>query len=271
MKKLSVLFITVMISNLTIAQTNDKVVAEVNGSKIMLSELEKTFQQTLMFVSNRKVTKESVLQDLINRELGIQRAKKEKIDSDPVVKAKLDDILYHAQISKDLEKQLNTIQVSDKEVQDYYAKNKEYRTSHILFRLRATPDVAEVKKGLEQSLEVYNEAMKTPDKFEEMATNLSQTNVAQIGGDLGYQPPTRYAPEYFEAINGKNVGFISKPVRTQYGFHVIKILGVKDFDKIDKNLYKKIIYDIKRDKMIADYHQNLAKNAKVNVNSNLLK
>jgi parvulin-like peptidyl-prolyl isomerase len=269
---MKILLISLLACFQIIAYANDsKIVATVNGVNISLAELEKTYQQTLLFVSNRKVTRESVLNDLINRELGVQRAKSEKIDQDPIVRAKLDDILYHAQISKELENKFTEIKVTDKDVENYYKTNKEYRTAHILYRLKANPSPEDVKKALEQSMEVYNQVSKNPEEFADLATKLSQTNVAQIGGDLGYQPPTRYAPEYFEAIKGKNVGFISQPIRTQYGFHVIKVLGIKDFDKIDKNLYKKIIYDIKRDALIEQYHQNLRKKAKVTVNNEFLK
>jgi peptidyl-prolyl cis-trans isomerase C len=54
------------------------------------------------------------------------------------------------------------------------------------------------------------------------------------------------------------------------GYHVIKILGVKSFDQIDKNLYKKIIYDQKRDAMIENYFKGMAKGAKIITNPNLL-
>jgi peptidyl-prolyl cis-trans isomerase C len=269
---MKILFIGLLAFFQVIAFANEQqVVATVNGVKITQAELEKNYQQTLLFVSHKKVTRESVLNDLINRELGIQRAKAEKIDQDPIVRAKLDDIIYHAQISKDLENKFTEIKVTDKDVENYYKTNKEYRTAHILYRLKANPSAEDVKKAFEQSMDVYNQVSKKPEDFADLATKLSQTNVAQIGGDLGYQPPTRYAPEYFDAIKGKSVGFITQPIRTQYGFHVIKILGIKDFDKIDKNMYKKIIYDIKRDALIEQYHQNLRKKAKVTVNNDFLK
>jgi parvulin-like peptidyl-prolyl isomerase len=54
------------------------------------------------------------------------------------------------------------------------------------------------------------------------------------------------------------------------GYHVIKILGVKSFDQIDKNLYKKIIYDKKRDAIIENYFANMAKGADIKTTPNLL-
>lgn len=254
------------------AFAQEQVAATVNGTKITKDELDQAYQQNLLFLSNKKVTKEKVLEDLISRTLGIQKAKKVGIDKDPVVTAKLEDILYHALISKDLEGELKKIpEISDGEVKDFYSKNKEYRTAHILYRLRAQPSPEEVKKAFEQSTAVYAELQKTPEKFSELANKLSQTTTAPTGGDIGFQPPTRLAPEYFEAINGKSVGFISKPIRTQFGFHVIKVLAVKEFDKISKDMYKKIIYDIKRDAILENYFKSLRQSANITINKDLLK
>lgn len=250
----------------------EQVVATVNGTKITKAELDQAYQQNLLFLSNKKVTKEKVLDDLISRTLGIQKAKKVGTDKDPVVVSKVEDIFYHAQISKDLEGELKKIpEISDSDVKSYYNNNKEYRTAHILYRLRAQPTPEEVKKAFEQSSAIYTELQKSPEKFSELANKMSQTTTAPTGGDIGFQPPTRLAPEYFEAINGKNVGFISKPVRTQFGFHIIKVLAVKEFDKISKDMYKKIIYDIKRDAILENYFKGLRQSANININKDLLK
>lgn len=269
MKK--IIFIGSLVLSLQVF-AQDATVATVNGEKITKSQLEQAYQQNLLFLSNKKVTKEKVLDDLISRILGIQKAKAGKLDKDPVVVSKLEDILYHAQISKDLEDKLKKIpEISDGEVKDFYSKNKEYRTAHILYRVRAQPTPDEVKKAFEQSNAIYAELQKNPDKFAELANKYSQITTAPTGGDIGFQPSTRLAPEYFEAINGKQVGFISKPVRSQFGFHIIKILGVKEFDKISKDMYKKIIYDIKRDAILEEYFQSLRKGALVNINKDALK
>ncbi len=254
----------------TFAQAPTDVVATVNGKKITVAQLEEYHSQNLRFVSQRRITKEVSLDDLVNRELGIQKARKSGIDKDPVVVQKTEDILYHAQISKDLENELKKITVSDDEVKKYYADNKEYRSAHILYRVRAQPSPDEVKKALEQSLTIYEEVSKNPDSFATMANKYSQSTAAPVGGDLGFQPPTRLAPEYYVAIKGQKAGFVSRPVRTQMGFHIIKVLGVKEFDQIDKNLYKKVIYDQKRDAILAKYFKDMQKNSDIKINKNLL-
>lgn len=266
MKKLSLVLLATMMVTPVLAQ--NQVVATVNGRTITKKQFEDYHLQNLKFVGQRKITKEVSLQDLINRELGIQKAKKTGLDKDPTVVQKQEDILFHAQISKDLENEFQKISVSDDEVKKYYADNQEYRTAHILYRLRAEPTPEEVKAGLVQSMDIYTELQKSPDKFAQFANKYSQTTGAPVGGDLGFQPPTRLAPEYFEAIKGQKVGYITKPVRTQMGYHIIKVLGIKSYDQIDKNLYKKIIYDKKRDALIENYFKGLAKGADIKTNLN---
>jgi peptidyl-prolyl cis-trans isomerase C len=251
---------------LNVALADDPVVATVNGEKILKSTLDQSYQQNLLFLSNKKVTREKVLDDLISRELGVQKAKANKLDKDPVILSKMEDILYHAQISKDLEGQFKKITVSDDDVKKYYEDNKEYRTAHILYRLRAEPTPDEVKAAYEQTMAIYAQLQKTPEDFAKMANKYSQTSAAPVGGDLGFQPPTRLAPEYFEAIKGQKAGFISKPTRSQMGYHIIKVLGVKSFEQIDKNLYKKIIYDKKRDALMDEYFKGLAQGVVIKKN-----
>jgi parvulin-like peptidyl-prolyl isomerase len=80
----------------------------------------------------------------------------------------------------------------------------------------------------------------------------------------------RLAPEYFNSIKGKTPGYITPPVRTQFGYHVIKILGVKDYSDIDMTLYKKIVYDQKRDKIIDEYFRNIRSTAQIKINKETL-
>jgi parvulin-like peptidyl-prolyl isomerase len=264
MKKLALISLATMMVLPAFAQKD--VVATVNGRVITKKQFEDYHLQNLKFVGQRQITKEVSLQDLINRELGIIKAKKSGTDKDQAIVAKQEDILFHAQISKDLEGEFKKISVSDDDVKKYYEDNKEYRTAHILYRLRAEPTPDEVKGAYEQTMAIYAQLQKTPDDFAKMANKYSQTSAAPVGGDLGFQPPTRLAPEYFEAIKGQKAGFISKPTRTQMGYHIIKVLGVKSFEQIDKNLYKKIIYDRKRDALMDEYFKGLAKGVDIKKN-----
>jgi len=249
----------------------DPVVASIGSVKITKSQLEESYQQNVVFISSKKVTKEKVLNDLINRELGIKRAKQGNLDQNPVVRKKMEDILYHAQISKDLEPKLKKIVVTDKEVDDYYTSHPEFRTAHILFRIRSKPSKDETDAAIKQAMKVYKTLKTKPDKFAELANKFSQSSTAPNGGDMGFVPAVRLAPQFYEAIKDKKVGHITSPVRTQFGYHIIKVLAKKNVKNINAALYKKIVYDIKRDKILAKYFMDLRKSAKVKINKQYLK
>ncbi len=249
----------------------EAVVATVNGVEIKKAQLDQAFEQNLMYVSDKIVTKEKVLNDIINREIGVKKAKDAGYQNDPIVKSKMEDVLYHAQISKDLEKKLQAITVSDKEAQEYYSRAKEYRTAHILFRVRVAPDKAETEEAMKKALEVYRQVVAKPQQWPELANKYSQSSTAPTAGDLGYLPAIKYAPEYFKAINGKPNGFITPPVRTQFGYHVVKVIGVREWKEVDPALYKKIVYDQKRDKILEEYFADARKTAKITINKEWLK
>ena len=160
------------------AKNDDSVVATVNGKPIYKSQFEERFRQSMLFVSKKPVSKEEVLNDLINRELGIEKAQKDNLADNPIVKSKMQDVLYHAQISKDLEKQFNGIEVTDDAVEKYYKKYKEIRTRHILFRVRAEPSEEETTAALEQAMKIYGVLKKKNDKFPELANKYSQSSTA---------------------------------------------------------------------------------------------
>ena len=74
-KGMRILFIILCLTSMNVF-AQEQVVATVNGTKITKAELDQAYQQNLLFLSNKKVTKEKVLEDLISRTLGIQKAKK---------------------------------------------------------------------------------------------------------------------------------------------------------------------------------------------------
>jgi len=247
------------------------VVATVGNSKIFLEDLNKNLMGAKYFVTNKKVTKEYILNELINRELGIQKAKKNKLQNDPVVKSKIEDILYHAQISKDLEGQLSEINVTDKELEKYFKRYPEYRTSHILLRIKVQPESNELLAASKVATKIYSQLRNSPTKFEQLANKHSQSPNAEVGGDVGFQPAASLAPEYYNAIKGKPIGFITKPVVTQYGIHIIKVTDKRNFKNINRTVYQKLVYDEKRDQIISNYFSKLRKNVPVNITKKYLK
>ena len=178
----------------------------------------------------------------------------------------MNDVLYHAQISKELEPSLKKIkEISEKDLRNYYRQNPEYRTANILLRVRPQPEEKEWQAALLQAKKIYVALKQNPEKFSEYAKKYGQSSSAPQGGELGFQPAVRMAPEYFRAINGKSKGYISPPVRTQFGYHIIKVLDVRKFKSINKTAYKKIVYDTMRDKILQRHFAKMRKNAKISL------
>ena len=265
-----VLTFIVLIPTLSFAEREIEV-AVVNGVSIKKSTLLQYHEQNLKVVrANKKITLQDSLNDLIDRIIGIQAGKNEKVDKKPEVVKKMNDIIYHAYISEKIAPLLKKIKVNESDIKKYYEDNKEYRTSQILLRLRAVPSAEEVAEAQEKSMKIYNELQKNPKSFPDYAKQYGQTSTAVAGGDIGYQPRARLSPEYFENINGKKEGYITKPFRTQFGIHIVMVSGVKEYKQIDQKLYEKILYDQKRDEILANYFEKSRKNAKIEINKKQL-
>lgn len=96
------------------------------------------------------------------------------------------------------------------------------RASHIMKMVRpgSTPEIEAKAKMQIDSL--YNVLMANPEKFEEIARSSSDdANSARMGGDLGWFTTGMMVPEFENEAFNLEVGEISKPVRSNYGWHII--------------------------------------------------
>lgn len=122
--------------------------------------------------------------------------------------------------------------LTDKEVKGWYDEHKdryqqpeERRASHILILTKAGEDKAKARSKAE---EVLKEVNKAPAKFAELAkANSQDPGSAQNGGDLGFFVHSAMTKPFAEAVFKMKEGEISGLVETEYGFHIIKLTGVK--------------------------------------------
>src|SRR6186713_1856005 len=99
---------TLMLPTLSLGATE---LAKVNGKVITLEDFNKKYQALLPLYTNKTPTKSNVLDDLIKRELGIQEAKKMKLEQDPDVQDEMNTVLYQALLRKQLAKEFEKIQI----------------------------------------------------------------------------------------------------------------------------------------------------------------
>jgi peptidyl-prolyl cis-trans isomerase C len=124
--------------------------------------------------------------------------------------------------------------ISDEEAKKFYEENKSefeqpetVKASHILFRVNKEDSEEVVNQKLKAAQSAEARAKKGED-FTALAKELSEEPGAkESGGDLGFFPKDRMVPEFAEVAFSEKVGDISDPVRTQFGWHVIKVTEKK--------------------------------------------
>jgi peptidyl-prolyl cis-trans isomerase C len=139
------------------------------------------------------------------------------------------------------------VAVTPAEVQEYYSAHTEdfrhpdvVRSSHILFVLAENP-TPEQEKAVKLRAETILARAKKGEDFAKLAKEYSQDSSASQGGDIGYVPKDQLAPEYESVAFSLPVGSVSEVVRTQFGYHIIKVTdrkraGVSTLDEIRTDL-----------------------------------
>jgi peptidyl-prolyl cis-trans isomerase C len=148
--------------------------------------------------------------------------------------------------------------VTDAELKAEYDKfaaansGKEYKAHHILVEKEADAKaiIASIKKG---------------GKFEDIAKKQSKdTGSGANGGNLDWANPSSYVAEFSEAMLKLNKGQMTEaPVKTQFGFHIIRIDDIRSaqlpaFEQVKPQIAQQL--DQQR---LATYQQNLREKAKV--------
>lgn len=250
--------------------------ARVNAKVITLEDFNSKYKENLKFFRYKSPTKKNILEEMINRDLGVQEAKKMGLDKDPEVIERVNTVLYHSLLDKKLATKFDTIQISNDEIEEYYKKNPEVRTSHMFVQVRVDATPAQEKAAREKILKIQgllNEGLKSGKQtFAEIARTYSEGVAAAAGGDIDYQTKDKLDPAFYDAATKLKVGQITPtPVRSQFGYHIIKLTAIKPFKEVDKGQYKRIIFDEKRTKIFDAYMAELRQKAKVTVNYDLLK
>jgi peptidyl-prolyl cis-trans isomerase SurA len=99
---------------------------------------------------------------------------------------------------------------------------------HILLKPTEIEDDATVQQRLARWRE---QILSGKEQFAVFAKTYSQDPSSAInGGDLGWEEPTTFVPEFAAAAGKLKEGEISQPFRTQYGWHILQMLGKRDFD-----------------------------------------
>lgn len=158
---------------------------------------------------------------------------------------------------------MEDMKVTDEELKKYYNEYKpKVKASHILVDDEKT--AKEIKAKLEKG-----------EDFAKLAKEYSKdTGSAQNGGDLGWFGPGKMVEEFEKAAYALKVGEISDPVKTQFGYHIIKVTDKEEKKSFDE-MKEEIEFEVKKSKLDTSKVQSkldeLMKEANVDIKDKSLK
>src|SRR4029079_17395724 len=174
----------------------------------------------------------------------------------------------------DLQAIRNRIQVSPADIQRNYEDNQQQystpeqvRASHILLKTEGKDD-AEVKKKAEDLLA----KVKAGGDFAKLATEFSEDDTSKVkGGDLDFFPKGQMVPEFDKVAFSLKPGEISDLVKSQYGYHIIKVTDkkpatTKTLDEVRAQIEDQIKWDraqTEAQRIADDVAKNLKKPADI--------
>jgi peptidyl-prolyl cis-trans isomerase D len=153
------------------------------------------------------------------------------------------------------------VSVSEDDIPNYYETHldeyedpKTVEARHILLKLdaKASPEVVEMKKG--KANEILKTAREGKD-FAELAKTYSEDNSKDTGGYLGTFKKEEMVKPFADKAFSMNAGDISEPVRTQFGWHIIKVEKVNEASRKPLDAVKEQI----QKKLIEEYAKNMAR------------
>lgn len=199
------------------------VVATVNGVAIPAARADALLQSQLgQGQQDSEQLRVAIRNDLINREMLSQAAKKKGFDKKPEVNAQFELARQGILVNAYLQDFVNTHPVKDEAVKSEYDAivkamgDKEYKARHILV------DKEEDAKSIVDRLQ-------KGEKFEELAKQSKDPGNKDRGGDLGWSHPGGYVKPFADAMVKLEKGkFSASPVKTEFGWHVIQLDDVRE-------------------------------------------
>jgi peptidyl-prolyl cis-trans isomerase C len=211
------------------AQDKDPVVAKINGTEIHQSDIAVAEEEAGQIPPMSPEAKQDYLvQFMADMVLVSQAAEAKKLGDAPAFKRKLEfnrKKLLMENLLQSVGKEALTDaamhQVYDEAIKQM-GEEKEVHARHILFRAAAGDEKA--GKEAEDKVKAVIVRLKKGEDFAKLAGELTEDPSGKAnGGDLGYFSKEQMVPEFSDTAFKLEKGQISEPVKTQFGWHVIKV------------------------------------------------
>lgn len=164
----------------------------------------------------------AVREELIRREVLTQAATAKGLDKNASLMNQAELAKQAVLIQAYLQDYMRTHPVSEEAIKAEYEKikvglgNKEYKARHILVKTE------------EKAKEIIGK-LQAGEKFEDLAKDSEDPGSKDRGGDLGWSAPAQYVKPFSDALVKLEKGkFTPQPIRSDFGYHVIKLEDVRD-------------------------------------------
>ncbi len=163
---------------------------------------------------------------------------------------------------------------TDKEVRKFYDNNQkqfsrpeQVRVRHILVRVQPDAGDKAWKKARKKIGKIRKKATKDSTKFAKLAKDTSDGPSAKKGGDVGFIGREQFDKNFTDAAFDLEKGKISKPVKTKYGYHIIKLVDRREaetvpFEEVKDRLAKQL-KNQRVHKQLQSYVKELRKDAEI--------
>ena len=240
-------------------KTEDAVIAVVNGDEIMKSTLD-GYLEILKKQKQGKSDPQAALDDLVATEIALQQAKKTDILDRPTSKKAISDYTRNILLQTWTREKIESFNIDDAAIKEAYDErvsnlaSREFNARHILVK---TEDEAKA---------IIKEAAAEGADFAAIAKEKSTGPSGSNGGSLGWFKAQTMVPAFSNAVKGMSKGDVSKePVKTQFGYHVIKLEDSRDAKlPTIESLKPQLQRVISQKKMLA-YMEDLKKSAEIKI------
>lgn len=233
----------------------DKVLAEVNGKKITGVDynlfIDSLNPQLKQYFGGEELNKD-VVNELVYQALLYEDAIEKGMDKEDefiqvVEKTKESMLKTYA-----LGKLLATAEVKDEDIKKFYEENKD------AFKQAESADASHILVEEEDKAREIYEKIKNGGDFEELAKEYSTCPSKEKGGNLGTFTKGQMVKEFEDAVFENEVGTITEPVKTQFGYHIIKINQKNDARELSFDEVKdRIVEQVRRQKEQEIYNKKI--------------
>lgn len=211
------------------AQDKNPLVAKVNGVEVHQSDLTVAEEEAGQLPPMSPEAKQDYLVQFVADMILVSKAAEDKKFGDSVEFKRKVDFARKKLLMEGLLQSVGKEALSDEAMHKVYdeavkqiGEEKEVHARHILFRTPAGDEKA--SKEAEDKLKAVIVRLKKGEDFAKVASEVTEDPSGKAnGGDLGYFSKDQMVPEFSEIAFKLDTGQISEPVKTQFGWHVIKI------------------------------------------------